>query len=315
MATPGMDEVEEYLDPMIEVAQHVEPDLADILPRGYLSVSQINTLVHCPHSWELQYVDRKPRKTSVRPFQGVQVHRAVEKVLDAKLKTGKALTLDAALDVFSDEFEKSKGMIEDWEGEDPGAVKDTGVKCTRAYHEEASAAATPVEVEKTFSTTIKSSDGKIHLPVFGRIDSIQVQTHTEQEYQDIREKVAAAGEDMEKALSLVKKPLRVHDLKVVTDKWSESDLANDIQFAIYAGVTHTPDVQVDQVVKGRAKVPRPRYEQLTGVMTNRDIAHAVDVAAGVAKTIGLGHFPMTLPDSWWCSEKWCSMWRFCRGAK
>lgn len=316
MSTPGMDEIEEYLDPTIEVPQAVEPDLADFLPRGYLSVSQINTLVNCPHSWKLQYVDGKPRKTSVRPFQGVQVHRAVEKVLGAKLKTGTALPLDAALDAFSDEFEKSKGMIEDWEGEDPGLVKDTGVKCTRAYYEEAEAAATPLVVEKTFSTTIKSSDGKIHLPVFGRIDSIQVQTHTVQEYQDIREKVAAAGDDgAAKALSLVKKPLRVHDLKVTTDKWSESDLQNDIQFQLYAGVEHIPDVQVDQVVKGRAKVPRPRYEVLTGVVTNKDIEHAVEVAAGVAKTIGLGHFPMTLPSNWWCSEKWCSMWRFCRGAK
>lgn len=313
MATPGMDEVEEYLDPAIEVPSEVEPDLADILPRGYLSVSQITTVLNCPYSWKLRYVDGLRGRTSVRPFQGIQVHRAVEKVLDEKLQTGTPSSLAVAKDVFSDEFEKSKSLIEDWEGEDQGQVKDTGVKCVEAFYTEAVETATPIEVEKTFSTIVKTTDGKIRLPVLGRIDSIQVQAHTEKEYQDIREKIAGAGEKTAEALAKVKKPRRIHDLKVTTDKWSESDLANDIQFALYAGVEHIPDVQVDQVVKGRAKVPRPRYEALTGVMTNAEIGFAIDVAADVAKTIALGHFSKTNPGNWWCSEKWCSMWRHCRG--
>jgi hypothetical protein len=274
-------------------------------------------VLNCPKSWELQYVERKERKTSVRPFQGIQVHRAVEAVLGTRLSTGVLPPMQMALDTFSDEFEKSKSMIEDWDedgkGGTEGSAKDTGILCTRAYYEEAAAKATPIVVEKTFSTTVTTKDGKIHLPVLGRIDSIQVQTHTEQEYQDVREKVAAAGEDPTAALAAIIKPKKVVDLKVVTDKWSENDLANDLQFALYAGVEHVPDVQVDMVVKGRAKVPRPRYEQLSGVMTNREVSYAVEVAADVAKTIALGHFSRTTPDHWSCSPKYCSMWRHCRG--
>jgi hypothetical protein len=114
-------------------------------------------------------------------------------------------------------------------------------------------------------------------------------------------------------LPAISKPLRVHDCKVVTDKWNEADLKNDLQFAIYSGIEHIPDVQVDELVKGRAKVPRPRYEALRGVMTAVDVQHAERVAAGVARSIAMGHFPPTDPGNWWCSERWCSMWGHCRG--
>lgn len=302
--TTGMEEVEAFLDPAVEVPADVEPDLVDILPRGYLSPSQVGMFLKCPKSWELAYLQHKPRRTVARMFQGIQVHNAVEKVLKERLATGLLMSQEMATDAYSDSFNETKKLIDDWEGEDEGSVKDTGVKCTKAYYDEAAVDATPIEVEKTFHAVFRSPDGKIRLPVLGRIDSIQVQSHTEQEYQDIREAIGAKQPT---------KPKRVHDLKVVTDKWSESDLANDLQFAIYAGVEHVPDVQVDMVVKGRAKTPRPRYEKLTGVISDKMVKHAEAVVLGVAQAVALGHFPMTDPSNWWCGEKWCGMWRHCRG--
>lgn len=302
--TAGLEEIDAILDPSIEIPVDLEPELVDILPRGYLSPSQVGMFLKCPKSWELAYLQGKPRKTSARMFQGVNVHSAVEMMLKGKLETGLLPTQDMATDAFSDSFETSKNLIEDWEGENESSVKDLGVKCTKAYHSEAADKATPIEVEKTFHAVFKSPDGKIRLPVLGRIDSIQVQTHTEQEYQDIREALA---------VKQPLKPKRVHDLKVVKSKWSPDDLANDLQFAVYAGVEHVPDVQVDMVVKGGAKVPRPHYEALTGVISNKMIDHAQAVVVGVAQSIALGHFPMTDPSNWWCGEKWCSMWQHCRG--
>ena len=305
--TTGMEEVEEILDPSIPVPPDVEPELADMLPKGYLSPSQTTMFLKCPRSWELAYVEGKPRRTVARMFQGIFVHNGIEAVLKERLAKGKLPPLEAATDAFSDAFDKSKQLIDDWEDETEGSVKDTGVKCTKAYYDEAAVDASPIAVEKTFSVVIRSPDGKVKLPILGRIDSIQVQSHTEAEYQDIRAKVAAGDE------SPILKPKRIHDLKVTADKWSQSDLDNDLQFAIYAGVEHIPDVQVDQVVKGRAKIPRPRYEKLTGVVTAKMAAHAVAVVEGVAKAIGQGTFGMTDPSNWWCSERWCSVWRHCRG--
>jgi hypothetical protein len=322
--TTGLEEVEAILDPEVEIPAEMEPELVDMLPRGYLSPSQVTMFLKCPRSWELAYVEGKPRKTVARMFQGIFVHNATETVLKGRLETGTLPPLEKATDAFSDAFDKSKNLIEDWEDEDEGAVKDTGVKCTRAYYDEAAPDATPVTVERTFTAVIRSSDGKVKLPILGRIDSEQVQAHTESEYQAIRAKLLAMPKSDEtdskfaagfskEAMAVIGKPLRIHDLKVVTDKWSESDLANDLQFALYAGAEHIPDVQVDQVVKGRAKVPRPRYEKLTGVVTPKQVQHVQKVAEGVARSIALGNFPMTDPGNWWCSEKWCSMWRHCRG--
>jgi hypothetical protein len=306
--TTGMEEVEAYLDPAIDVPPDIEPELVDILPRGYLSPSQVNMYLKCPRAWELAYIHRKPRRTSARMFQGIQVHQAIETVLKTRLETGILPSQATALDAYSDAFTETKALIDDWEGSDEGAVKDLGVKCTKAYYDEAAVDATPIEVEKTFHAVFKSPDGKIRLPILGRIDSIQVQTHTEQEYQDIRE-----------ALSVKQptKPKRVHDLKVVTDKWSEKDLKNDLQFAIYAGVEHVPDVQVDMVVKGRAKMPRPRYEKLAGVVSSRDVEHAkkvvLSVAYGIAAGVSTGNFQLADPSHWGCSPEWCGMWQYCRG--
>ena len=324
MSTPGMEEIEEALDPAIPVPEDFGPELTDILPQGYLSVSQATMVLKCPYSWFLRYVEGLKPMTSARMFQGIQVHRAVEHLLRELLFTGVLPPLDVATDVYSDTFNQQIPLIEDWEGQTQEQVKDLGIHCTRIFHQEAGATSMPVNVEKTFSTVIQTEtwDGvKLALPVLGRIDSVQVQALNEQEYQDIREKVAPVlVQQKEAGVRIIKepaisKPLRLHDLKVVTNKWNEDKIKNSLQFMLYAGVEHVPDIQVDQVVKGRAKVPRPRYEALTSVMTNADVQHGVNVMGDVAKTIALGHFPKCDPSCWWCSEKWCSMHRYCRGKK
>lgn len=314
----GMEELEGYLDPVIEAPDDVQ--LVDILPRGYLSVSQGTTFMKCGRSWYLRYVEGKKTKPSARMFQGIQVHKAVERILNVRLNTGMLPPLDEATDVFSTAFEEQKPLIEDWEDQSPDAVKDMGVNCTKTFYTEAASKAMPVYVEKAFHTTI-SVDGKIHLPVFGRIDSIQVAALNEKEYQAIREELVdnyaaqTAEGAAELKLPVLRKPRRIHDLKVVSDKWSEADLENDMQFALYAGVEGIPDVQVDQIVKGRSKIPRtPRYEVLNGVVSQKFIKHTVHVFEDVAKSIATGHFPRTDPGNWWCSEKWCSVWQHCRGA-
>jgi len=321
MATPGMEEVEEILDPAIDVPAEFELELTDLLPRKYLSVSQMTTFLKCPQQWYLRYIEQKSSKPSARMFQGIQVHSAVEAILSAKLATGTLPPVALGYDTYSTAFDEHKPLIEDWEGEDPGKVKDVGIECTKQFYQEAAPTAMPVMVEKAFHTVIRSNDGKISLPVLGRIDSIQVQALNDDDYQGMRETaVADVKAQTDKGstvpdLPKVKKPLRIHDLKVVTDKWGGDDLNNDLQFHLYAGVEHIPDVQVDMLVKGRAKVPRPRYEVMNGVISPQMVKHAVRVTEGVAKSIGMGHFPPTDPSNWWCGEKWCSMWFHCRGKK
>jgi len=303
----GLEEVEDILEEDVEIPEAFEPELVDMLPRGYLSPSQVNTYLRCPRQWELTYVEGKPRRTSARMFQGVFIHAAVEKILKDRLDTGDLPPLDVATDAFSDAYEKSKNLIDDWEDSDEGKLKDVGVKGTTAYYESAAREATPISVEKTFTAVIKEPGGRIKLPVLGRIDSIQVQAASERQYQDLREKVAFDE------MAEITLPKRIHDLKVTTTKWSPAKLENDLQFALYAGVEHVPDVQVDQIVKGKAQTPRPKYEKLSGVFTNAQVKWTERVILDVGKSIALGNFPVTSPSNWWCSNQWCSMWQHCRG--
>ena len=218
--------------------------MVDLLPRGYLSVSQAAIFIKCPRQWELLYVAQKPRRTSARMLQGVFVHQSAEAVLKEILATGKLPPLALATDTVADAFEQNKALIDDWEDMQPGMVKDTGVECAKIYHQNAGPTATPVAVETTFHVVIKSEDGKVRLPVLGRIDSKQVQAHSPAEYQRIREDLAAGRP--------FSKPLRIHDLKVSSDKWTEADIENSLQCATYAHVEGVPDIQIE--TRGRLPV-------------------------------------------------------------
>lgn len=295
MASKGL---EELLDPPID---NISDDLemVDYLPRGYLSVSQATTFLKCPHQWYLRYVEGKASKPNARMFEGINVHRAVEEVLSFKATAGKLPPLQLALDTFSDAFEETKPLIEDWEDSTPGRSKDSGILITRTHYQDVAPAATPIYVEKSFHIVV----GDNKLPLFGKIDSIQLKVNNPEEFDPAAGKTAS---NLDK---------RIHDLKVTSDKWGKDDIKNDLQMAIYAYAEGIPDVTVDQLVKGRGKTPRPRYERAADIITSRDAAHAIDVMSGVAKQIGAGIFPKTDPSNWWCGEKWCSMWYNCRGKK
>ena len=298
----GLDELDKILDPIGDLPAGFERELASFLPKGYISVSQATKFMHCPQAWALQYVEGRVPTTCYRMFEGRNVHRAAEVILKSKMLTGKNPPLSLATDTFSDAFEETKSSIEDWDGGEPGAMKDNGILLTTRFHENVLPEATPVAVEERVLTTLQLPDGK-KLPLLGIIDSIQVPLD--------RPALEYDPEEVKKS----KMPRVIHDLKVVTDKWGENDLPNDLQFHAYAHIQGIPDVQVDQIVKGRAKVMRPRYEKATYIVTKRDTTHAVAVLGGVAKSIALGHFQYTDPSNWWCSAKWCSMWWHCRGKK
>ncbi len=302
------DDLDKFLDPAldgIESVPDLEPSLASSLPRGYLSVSQASTFLNCERMWELRYIEGKTSKTSYRPFEGRNVHYAVEDMLSDKKDFGKLETFAKAADAFSTAFEETRNHVEDWEGLDSGVAKDRGIALTKIFYDNAAPMAAPIAVEERFTVNIDIEDGR-KLPILGIVDSIQIQAPN-------------ADEPYDPAEMLVSKlPRRIHDLKVVTDKWGPNDMMNDLQFHTYAQVLGIPDTQVDMVVKGRAAVPRPRYETDQYVVTQKDGKHALKVLQGVAESIARGttnHFKMTNPGNWWCSEKWCSMWGHCRGAK
>jgi hypothetical protein len=305
MSNTGIEELDAVLDPEMEIPEDFEPDLVDFLPRGYLSISQATRFLKCPRQWALIYVEGKPQRTSIRMFNGIFTHAAAEKVLTKRMETGEVPPLSLATDEFSDVFEKNKALIVDWEGQDPGQAKDTGIRCTTTFHQKVAPTSTPIAVEREFRITVKTADSKVRLPIMGRIDSVQAQVLSDDDYQRIRENLNRGKE--------VKVLQRLHDLKVSTDRWSKSDIESDLQFAVYAHAEQTPDVRVDNISTGRGKVPNPKFEPIDALISRKQTEHSLEVLKGVAQGIASGVFPMTDPSNWHCSEKWCSVWRFCRG--
>jgi hypothetical protein len=279
----------------------VEPAISDMLPKGYLSISQTTQLLQCAWRYFLTTIMMVATKKPARLFRGTCIHYGVEHLLTLKMQTGRLPKVDEALDAFSTAFEKEKETVEDWEGQQPGQIKDLGSQLTKMYFAEVAPTATPIAVEKSFCTVIKSADGKVRLPIVGRIDSVQVMLDDPKRY------------DPEQAANLPKHMRRIHDLKVVTNKFPEGKVANSLQFMTYAAAEGIPTVQADQLVIGRAKVPRPRYEAQSAVITSANANHAVSVLTDAATMIAKGHFPKTDPGNWWCSKKWCPVWHECRG--
>lgn len=286
-------------DENLQLPDDVDP--TDLLPRGYLSIGQSGAFLKCPYRYFLQYIEGRPTKKAARMFQGTSVHYGAEHVLTVKMQTGKLPKYQDALDAFSTGFEAEKDTVEDWEGDDPGKVKDLGAKLMGVFYKEVAPQIAPLAVEKQFCKVVKSRDSKVHLPVLGRIDTIDALLDRPEEF------------DPSAAAHLPSHLRRIRDLKIVTNKFPEGKVINSLQFVAYAAVEGIPNVRADQLVKGRAQVPRPRYEQQDAVITSVETNHAFEVLQGVATSISLGHFPKTDPGNWWCSEKWCGVWQHCRG--
>jgi len=283
------------------VPENITPELVDFLPKGYLSVSQARTYIKCGRQYELLYVKEKPNIRSFRAYEGVNVHRVSELVLQEKFNTGVDPSLEFAQDNFVSQFGATKEFVDDWEGWDEGAALDNGIRLINLHHISLVPTAFPIEVEKTFTSIVNHQQTGLRLPVIGRIDSIQAQLTELDNYAEMRlnEKIKPT------------RPRRIHDLKVTTNKWNEAALSRDLQFGTYAHVEGIPDVQVDQLVKGRAKVPKPRYTKLTSVISPTVARHSIDVMANAAKGIAKGHFPPTDPSNWWCDKNWCPVWAYC----
>lgn len=104
-------------------------------------------------------------------------------------------------------------------------------------------------------------------------------------------------------------PKEVLDYKVVKKAKSENEVKDSIQLGLYARATRKPTVGFVSLTKTKV----PAAKMTTHRVTN-DLKHSLPpIFEGATKAIGAGNFPMTDPSNWWCSDRFCGFWRFCRG--
>lgn len=268
--------------------------LTPLLPRGYLSVSQINQYMKCGEAYRQRYLLGTQIPSTGPQVQGRGVHKAAE-VLHLSMIEENIISKEEMAQAYSDLHDKEiKDAEVDLEDQgDSGRIKDTGIQLSNMYHDAALGfrkddrtgllvpRIKPVAAERSFRVKIQPEESD-PIPFVGVID-------LEEEF-------------------------AVSDLKTKKRASPQSEVDDSIQLSLYAHVTGKPDVRLDQLVRP-TKTKGPRYIRTRTVRTNPEISHALDIAGEVAADIAAGRFRKSAPDTWWCTEKWCPYWSECRGRK
>jgi len=250
-----------------------------VLPKGYLSPSQIDMYLRCPMQYKLRYVDGKISPPGIALVEGSSHHEALATNNSNKIKTGEDLKESDVVDAFAASFEKRKTEIEDWEGESTDDVIGRGRKMIKAYMNDFAGQFRPVKQE--FDVTAKVGD-------------VEVRGITD-------------------ASGAVKDRPTIVDYKTVSRSKSQAELESSLQLSFYAMVeSETGDTDFDVGYVNLLKSGKVN-PQFIGYDAKR-VKWFRAVALSVANAISLGNFPLTAPDSWGCSERFCGYWRQCRGS-
>ena len=249
------------------------------VPKGYLSPSQIEMYLRCPMQYKLRYVDGKISPPGIALVEGSSHHEALSVNNKHKIKAGEDLKESDVVDAFAAGLEKRKGEVGDWEGETVDDVIHRGRRMIKAYMGDFAPTFTPVKEE---------FEVRVH------VGPVEVMGFTD-----------AAG-------AVGKRPSIV-DYKTVSRSKSQAELESSLQLSFYAmaesqhGDTDFDVGYVNLLKSGKVNPQFIGYDE-------RRVKWFRAVAISVANAISLGNFPLTAPEQWCCSERFCGYWRQCRGS-
>lgn len=130
---------------------HVRVDPPVQLPVDYLSWSSLRTFMMCPEKWRRRYIDKELEPPSGKMVLGSAGGAALAQHYGHQMETGEGISTEQLLDEFSAEWDERTGREEvDYEGDAPGALKDSGAGALRVYHRRIAPQVTPVSVEREF---------------------------------------------------------------------------------------------------------------------------------------------------------------------
>jgi hypothetical protein len=263
------------------------------LPKGTFSHSQYFSYLACGKAYEFKYVLGLATPSWASTTRGVSVHKGIEEVLKAKM-LGQKLSIVAAQDALSKEFDLKADEVLDWGEAEPDKVKKDSRDLLDVFYLEALPKINPLAIEKGFAVDFAG------VPMVGYIDLID-----EVPAMDVS-KMSESD-----AASVPKKKVVV-DFKTKDKKLTDKDVRNNTQMTLYAAVEKTPHIRMDLLVtykKGAVYLP------IESERTSQDVAILEEHVASVADHVRKGDFPMAPIGSWACSDQNCAFWSMCRGRK
>jgi len=254
--------------------------LSKDLPRGYLSVSQINQALRCWKQYEFRVIHNLVLPPSVALGEGKSIHHALEVAHTEAAKT-ETVPVDIMLDAFADAWREASKEI-DWttdeEGIGPNGVESRGQQLIRIYHTK--------QLPK-IKTVVQDNKPQVEFPFILEISGIPIVGV-----------IDLIGE-------MDSKP-KIIDHKVVARKKTKDDIAKDIQLMVYSIYTKIKHGGFNCLVKTKNDI------ELVEDEIPQDMKWLSNIVTDVAATIKTGVFPRTHPSNWWCSPRFCGYYDICR---
>lgn len=249
------------------------------LPAKHLSYSQISLYLKCPAQYYHKYVLGMSTPNSVYFFEGNCMDHVMETTARRWAKKGKHLSrLDAGKE-YSEFFSKNEGAVEQWFDIKPDDVIGRAL---------------------SFISQVFDGNGKLLNVIQPRMIGRRVGTQ-------LRWEREFAGVPVVGVTDLLTEN-RVWDYKVVG---KTPDAHNSLQLSFYSVAHDIANVGFFAFLKTKTPsvklIPTTRRPRKTKQWLDVVVAR---VAMGISKKIWT---PCEGELSWWCSEKWCSVWKECRG--
>lgn len=241
--------------------------------------SAINMFLKCPRQYMYRYMMGLKVQPKSALTAGISFHAGVDHNFKQKIESKVDLKTSEVVDAYSTEFDK-RSPETDWDGDDPGAVKDKGVQMTTVFHEKAAPKIQPLSVGEQF-----------------RLET-------------------DAGYALGGTFDVVAEGHVLRDQKTSKAEYAADAVTTEIQPAVYSFAYEAktgvkPQFVFDVVTKHK----EPRYQEIKGEVTQTQTEQLFEAVTLMHKSVSRGEFQYAAPGSWWCSKDWCGYWANCKGKK
>lgn len=260
-------------------------DVPRTLPVPHLSHSSISTYLGCPEKWRRRYLQMEYEPPNQKMIVGKVVGRSVAAGYISKIQTGEIDT-ELVSDTFDTEWRDAEGENVDWEGLEPGKVKDDAADSLLAYASELMPRVTPITVEESFEIRHPEAEWV----TLGYMDWLD--------------------------------PSDIFDLKVSAKAKTQENLDYDAQATLYVAAKQIQGEGLKPFRWHAVKRPSPggrspaTAQELvttrTQVQVNNLLERIAEVAREIDWRVETGNWQGAAPGYWMCSQKSCGYWDTCR---
>lgn len=126
----------------------------------YLRPTGINAFLDCSAKYFFQEIEKVETPNKSYMAFGTSIHKTLERNYSQKVESKIDLPVEEAKQIFSDTFEDEFNNVDriDLTDEQPGQMKDQGVKLIEKYQKEIAPRIIPIAVEQRIKVTFKNYD-------------------------------------------------------------------------------------------------------------------------------------------------------------